>query len=42
VWNPPFRYLVNCAIAPGVELDDVIEDDWRRRCVTTVTHGFTF
>lgn len=27
--NPPLRYLVNCAIALGVELDDVIEDAWR-------------
>jgi transcriptional regulator with XRE-family HTH domain len=27
--NPGIRYLVNCAIALGVELDEVIEDDWR-------------
>ena len=27
--NPPLHYLVNCAIALGVELDDLIEDDWR-------------
>ena len=27
--NPPLRYLVNCAMALRVELDDVIEDDWR-------------
>jgi hypothetical protein len=26
--NPPLRYLVNCAIALGVELTDVIEDEW--------------
>lgn len=27
--NPPLRYLVNCATALGVELDQVIEDEWR-------------
>lgn len=27
--NPPLRYLVNCAIALGVELDEVIEEEWR-------------
>jgi transcriptional regulator with XRE-family HTH domain len=26
--NPKLRTLVNCAIALGVELSDVIEDDW--------------
>jgi transcriptional regulator with XRE-family HTH domain len=29
VSNPPLRYLVNCAIALGVPLDDVLEDSWR-------------
>jgi transcriptional regulator with XRE-family HTH domain len=29
LWNPPLRYLVNCALALEVELDDVIEDSWR-------------
>jgi transcriptional regulator with XRE-family HTH domain len=28
VENPKLRTLVNCAIALGVELSDVIEDDW--------------
>jgi transcriptional regulator with XRE-family HTH domain len=27
--NPPLRYLVNCAMALGVGLDEVIEDEWR-------------
>ncbi len=26
--NPKLRHLVNCAIALGVELHDVIEDEW--------------
>jgi transcriptional regulator with XRE-family HTH domain len=26
--NPKLRYLVNCAIALGVELDEVLEDEW--------------
>jgi transcriptional regulator with XRE-family HTH domain len=26
--NPKLRHLVNCAIALGVTLDDVLEDDW--------------
>src|ERR1700676_4009831 len=26
--NPKLRHLMNCAIALGVELDDVLEDDW--------------
>lgn len=28
--NPPLRYLVNSAIALGVELADLIENDWNR------------
>jgi len=28
--DPPIRYLVNCAIALGFTLDDLIEDDMRR------------
>lgn len=27
--NPPLRYLVNAALALGVELDELIEDEWR-------------
>lgn len=27
--NPPLRYLVNCALALGVELDAVVEEEWR-------------
>jgi DNA-binding Xre family transcriptional regulator len=27
--SPPLRYLSNCAIALGVELEDLIEDEWR-------------
>lgn len=27
--NPPLRYLVNCALALGVELDTLIEKPWR-------------
>jgi transcriptional regulator with XRE-family HTH domain len=26
--NPKLRHLVNCAIALGVELADVVEDSW--------------
>lgn len=28
--NPPIRYLVNCAIALNVPLEDVCEDEWLR------------
>jgi transcriptional regulator with XRE-family HTH domain len=28
--NPPFRYLMNCAIALGVKVDDLIEPEWGR------------
>lgn len=28
VENPKLRHLVNCSIALGVELDDVLEDEW--------------
>ena len=27
--NPPIRYLTNCAIVLGCELDDLIEPAWR-------------
>jgi transcriptional regulator with XRE-family HTH domain len=27
--DPSLRLLVNCALALGVELDELIEDDWR-------------
>lgn len=27
--NPPYRYLVNCAMALEVKVDDLIEDEWR-------------
>lgn len=27
--NPPLRLLVNCAIALGCQLDELIEDPWR-------------
>jgi transcriptional regulator with XRE-family HTH domain len=27
--NPPLRYLANCAIALGVQVEELIEDDWR-------------
>ena len=26
--NPPVRYLVNCAIALGVELEEILEPEW--------------
>lgn len=29
VRNPRLRQLMNCAIALGCELDDLVEDDWR-------------
>jgi transcriptional regulator with XRE-family HTH domain len=28
--NPPLRYLANCAIVLGCQLEDLIEDEWRR------------
>ena len=28
VANPPLRYLVNCALVLGVELVEILEDDW--------------
>lgn len=27
--NPPLRYLANCALVLGVDLEAVIEDEWR-------------
>jgi transcriptional regulator with XRE-family HTH domain len=27
--NPPIRYLANCAIVLGCELEDLIEPEWR-------------
>ena len=27
--NPPLRYLINASICLGVELEDLIEDEWR-------------
>ena len=27
--NPPIRYLANCAIVLGVELEELIEEEWR-------------
>ena len=30
VENPKLRTLVNCALALGVDLADVLEDDWLR------------
>jgi transcriptional regulator with XRE-family HTH domain len=31
--NPPIAYLVNCALALGCELDDILEDDQKEWCV---------
>jgi transcriptional regulator with XRE-family HTH domain len=28
--NPPLRYLSNCAIVLGVEVEELIEDSWRK------------
>lgn len=30
LWNPRIRHLTNIAIVLKVELEDLIEDDWRR------------
>jgi transcriptional regulator with XRE-family HTH domain len=27
--SPPLRYLTNCAVALGVDLEELIEDEWR-------------
>lgn len=37
--NPPLRYLVNCALALGCDLDDLIEDSWRRWLVLDQRHA---
>ena len=37
--NPPLRYLVNCALALGCSLDDLIEDDWREWLVLDQRHA---
>jgi transcriptional regulator with XRE-family HTH domain len=29
VENPPLRYLTNCALVLGCELDDLVEESWR-------------
>jgi transcriptional regulator with XRE-family HTH domain len=34
--NPPIRYLANCAIVLGCELEDLIEPQWRE---WKQTHG---
>ena len=28
--NPPLRYLANCATVLGVEVEELIEDEWRQ------------
>lgn len=28
LWNPPIRYLINCAIAHAVPLNEICEDEW--------------
>lgn len=28
--NPPLRYLMNCALALGCSLDDLLEEEWRQ------------
>jgi transcriptional regulator with XRE-family HTH domain len=30
ITNPPIRYLVNCAIVLGVELEEICEPEWLR------------
>jgi transcriptional regulator with XRE-family HTH domain len=30
ITNPPIRYLVNCAIVLGVDLEEVCEPEWLR------------
>lgn len=27
--NPPLRYLTNCAIVLSVEVEELVEDEWR-------------
>jgi transcriptional regulator with XRE-family HTH domain len=36
--NPGLRYLVNAALALGVELEDLIEDEWREWMVFDHDH----
>lgn len=37
--NPPLRYLVNCAIALGVKLDQILEDEWLEWYPLDLTHA---
>lgn len=39
--SPPLRYLTNAALALGVELDDLIEDEWREWFVFDAYRGPT-
>jgi transcriptional regulator with XRE-family HTH domain len=29
VANPPLRHLTNCALVLGIQVEDLIEDEWR-------------
>jgi transcriptional regulator with XRE-family HTH domain len=37
--NPPIRYLTNCALVLGLELDDLIEDEWRQWLTVDVSRA---
>ncbi len=37
--DPPLRLLANCALALGVELEDLIEDEWREWKVLDARYG---
>jgi len=39
--NPPLRYLANAAIALGVPLEDVVEDEWREWMIFDATSAPT-
>lgn len=39
--NPPLRYLMNCALALGCELTDLIEDEWRQWMVVDQANAGT-
>lgn len=36
--NPPIRYVANCAIALGCDIEDLIQDEWREWWVRAPGH----
>jgi transcriptional regulator with XRE-family HTH domain len=36
--NPPIRYIANCAIALGCDIEELIQDEWREWWVRAPGH----